>query len=77
MTFTERTTTELHLRVGEGDEAAPERWLLLNTLEFSSDRKRMSVIVRDAAVGSIRIFIKGADDKIAERGALRPGPDPL
>jgi phospholipid-translocating ATPase len=73
VTFTERTTTELHLRVGEGDEAAPERWLLLNTLEFSSDRKRMSVIVRDAAVGSIRIFIKGADDKIAER--VRSGQD--
>ena len=38
--------------------ARRERWLLLHVLEFTSDRKRMSVIVKDASSGRIRIYIK-------------------
>ena len=53
--------------------ARPERWLLLNVLEFTSDRKRMSVIVKDARSGRLRIYIKGADDRVAER--VRKGQD--
>uniref|UniRef100_G3VVU5 Phospholipid-transporting ATPase n=1 Tax=Sarcophilus harrisii TaxID=9305 RepID=G3VVU5_SARHA len=39
---------------------------VLNVLEFSSDRKRMSVIVRTPA-GQIRLYCKGADNVIFER----------
>ena len=39
---------------------------LLNILEFNSDRKRMSVIVKDSK-GKIYLFCKGADNKIFER----------
>jgi phospholipid-transporting ATPase len=39
----------------------------LNILEFTSERKRMSVIVRDPDDSSIRLYIKGADDVIYPR----------
>ncbi|KAM8977633.1 phospholipid-transporting ATPase IB [Pelodytes ibericus] len=39
---------------------------LLNVLEFSSDRKRMSVIVR-TPTGNLRLYCKGADNVIFER----------
>ena len=43
---------------------------LLHVLEFDSDRKRMSVIVRDISgpnPGQIRLICKGADNVILER----------
>ena len=43
-----------------------EIYKLLNVLEFSSDRKRMSVVVRDPT-GNIRLLCKGADNIIKER----------
>lgn len=43
-----------------------ERYEILNVLEFNSDRKRMSVIVR-APNGKIKLYIKGADSMIIER----------
>uniref|UniRef100_A0A674GA17 Phospholipid-transporting ATPase n=1 Tax=Taeniopygia guttata TaxID=59729 RepID=A0A674GA17_TAEGU len=39
---------------------------ILNVLEFSSNRKRMSVIVRTPA-GQLRLYCKGADNVIFER----------
>ncbi|XP_038949933.1 phospholipid-transporting ATPase IB isoform X9 [Rattus norvegicus] len=39
---------------------------ILNVLEFSSDRKRMSVIVRMPS-GQLRLYCKGADNVIFER----------
>jgi phospholipid-translocating ATPase len=44
----------------------PERYMHLKTLEFTSTRKRMSVIVR-AADGRIILYCKGADSVIYER----------
>ncbi|KAJ9576655.1 hypothetical protein L9F63_025448, partial [Diploptera punctata] len=43
-----------------------ERYEILNVLEFTSTRKRMSVIVRNAA-GKIKLYCKGADTVIYER----------
>lgn len=43
-----------------------ERYEILNVLEFTSTRKRMSVIVR-APDGKIRLYCKGADSVIYER----------
>lgn len=40
---------------------------LLNVLEFTSARKRMSVIVRDPVTGDILLLCKGADSVIYER----------
>jgi phospholipid-transporting ATPase len=47
---------------------------LLETIEFSSKRKRMSVVVRDID-GKIRLFSKGADTVMLER--LKGGQDDL
>ncbi|KAM4710413.1 phospholipid-transporting ATPase IA [Discoglossus pictus] len=43
-----------------------ERFELLNVLEFTSNRKRMSVIVRNSS-GNIRLYCKGADTVIYDR----------
>lgn len=40
-----------------------EIYKLLNVLEFNSDRKRMSVIVKDPN-GKIKLMCKGADEVI-------------
>ncbi|KAI8911671.1 hypothetical protein EDD86DRAFT_269453 [Gorgonomyces haynaldii] len=50
------------------------KFQLLHTLEFTSDRKRMSVIVRDEQ-GHIILIAKGADAAILPR--LAPGQDKL
>lgn len=36
-------------------------------MEFNSDRKRMSVLLRDPADGKIKLLIKGADSIIKAR----------
>lgn len=49
---------------------------LLKRVEFSSDRKRMSVVVQDLQDGQYKLYCKGADNVIKERlreGYVRPG----
>jgi phospholipid-transporting ATPase len=41
-----------------------EYFRILDVLEFTSARKRMSVIVKDGASGKIRVITKGADSKV-------------
>jgi phospholipid-translocating ATPase len=41
----------------------------LASLAFTSDRKRMSVLVRDESDGTVWLFMKGADDVVAARVA--------
>jgi phospholipid-transporting ATPase len=46
-------------------------YALLAELEFSSDRKRMSVLIRDETTGNMHVFTKGADSvmmELMERG---------
>lgn len=43
-----------------------ERYEVLNVLEFTSSRKRMSIIVRNPD-GQIKLYCKGADTVIYER----------
>ncbi|KAF9238250.1 phospholipid-translocating P-type ATPase [Melanogaster broomeanus] len=52
----------------------PERYTLLKTLEFTSARKRMSVIVRTPD-GRIMLYCKGADSVVYER--LSSACDPV
>lgn len=40
---------------------------LLKLIEFSSDRKRMSVLVRDPTDGLLKLYVKGADSIILDR----------
>ncbi|PUZ46721.1 hypothetical protein GQ55_7G104700 [Panicum hallii var. hallii] len=43
------------------------RYELLDILEFTSDRKRMSVVVKDGRTGKIHLLSKGADEAILPR----------
>jgi hypothetical protein len=81
----ERSQVTLHVNSGSGRSPSTsgreaqrprsEVYTILHTLEFSSDRKRMSVIVQstDPKTGEpvYTLWCKGADDKILER--LTPG----
>ena len=40
-------------------------------MDFTSDRKRMSILVRDLSDDRIKLYIKGADSEIKKR--LKPG----
>lgn len=60
-TFRERRLNDLTLELTDG---SLEHYETLATLEFSSDRKRMSVVVRNKATNEIQLLTKGADDKI-------------
>jgi magnesium-transporting ATPase (P-type) len=44
----------------------PKKIQLLNMFEFDSDRKRMSVIIKDSD-GHYKLYIKGADNIIKGR----------
>lgn len=67
LTFYKRSATSLFIRFyqinGGHNDCIFE---LLNTIDFSSTRKRMSVIVRDPG-GQILLLCKGADNVIFER----------
>ena len=73
--FRGRDRDVLHLQTPFSDEL--EHYQLVNILEFTSTRKRMSVIVKKLDDGDDRLFLltKGADNVIFER--LRPGGDDL
>ena len=51
------------------------KFALLNTLEFNSTRKRMSVIVRDLQTNEILLLCKGADSVIKQRLDLTVKPE--
>ncbi|PRP77783.1 putative phospholipid-transporting ATPase IA [Planoprotostelium fungivorum] len=60
--FHKRTPKSVSIRVGGADVT----YQVLNVLEFTNERKRMSVIVRDADY-RITLYTKGADSVIYER----------
>lgn len=43
------------------------KYELLDVLEFTSDRKRMSVVVKEGQTGKIFLLSKGADEAILPR----------
>eukprot|EP01133_Synstelium_polycarpum_P007008 gene7008-8143_t len=67
--FTAKTPTMISLEV----LGRPETYQLLHSFEFTSDRKRMSVVIRNMVSRGIKVVTKGADDVIFPR--LVPGPD--
>ena len=52
---------------------ATEVYDTIKVIEFSSDRKMMSVVMKDRDSGKTRVFSKGASDSMATR--LVPGGD--
>ena len=74
--FVERVTTAKgsFVSVEERFEGGVQRYELLNVVEFSSARKRMSVVVREPS-GRLLLLSKGADNVIRDR--LLPGQEAL
>ncbi|KAK7255624.1 hypothetical protein RIF29_29039 [Crotalaria pallida] len=66
--FFKRTQSSVfvHERLSASGEVVEREYKLLNLLDFTSKRKRMSVIVRDEE-GSIILLCKGADSIIFDR----------
>lgn len=62
------------LRLFVRHDAQEEQWKVLNVLEYSSSRARMSVIARDPE-GQIHLFCKGADAKARLNDVLRTAAD--
>jgi phospholipid-translocating ATPase len=54
-----------------GSSGCDERWTLLHELPFTSERKRMSVVVRHEGSGECVVFSKGADDVMLPLLAVR------
>ncbi|EGG19357.1 P-type ATPase [Cavenderia fasciculata] len=61
--FTNKTPSALTIQVND----TIEHYQLLHTFDFTSDRKRMSVIVKHNATNQIKIITKGADDMVFKR----------
>ena len=55
------------IKVNKKSSGQTLRYQLLNTLEFDSTRKRMSIVMRDLQTKEIMILCKGADSIIKER----------
>ena len=51
----------------EGAKENEYEFQVFRKMEFSSDRKRMSILLRDPVDGKIKLLIKGADSVIKER----------
>ena len=51
----------------EESETIKKTFELFRRIEFNSDRKRMSVLVRDPDDGLVKLYCKGADQTIIDR----------
>ena len=58
--FTDRDSTHVRMML-DGKE---EEFELLRTFKFTSDRKAMSVVIKDPVTGKVYAFVKGADSSI-------------
>ncbi len=70
--FSDRKEKTMVIKNHETGEV--EKMELLETIEFSSERKRMTVIVRDLATSEIIVMTKGADSVILERLVSQVSP---
>ena len=63
----DRMSSEERKKQEEGRKGTLVEYELLETLEFTSTRKRASVIVKDKRNGEIRLYCKGADSEVFKR----------
>lgn len=63
--FLDRDSTYMRVtnRV-QSKEPIEEKYELIRTFEFTSERKAMSVIVKNVATNKLYVFVKGADSSI-------------
>ncbi|CAG8701897.1 42752_t:CDS:10 [Gigaspora margarita] len=58
LTLVFRDVSEIHLRTPDGDVL---EYLILQTFPFTSESKRMGIVVKDKTTGEIMFYQKGAD----------------
>ena len=51
----------------QGSGNTPLRFELFRRVEFNSDRKRMSILIKDPEDGKIKLYVKGADSIVMDR----------
>ena len=73
----ESTEEKVIMAMNEGDVMIDKEYTKLYSIDFTSDRKRMSVLIRDPKDGKIKLLIKGADSVIKARLDLRSYPPEL
>lgn len=64
-TLLERGRKSVKVQLRDGNQVV--EYPVLQSLEFTSDRKRSSIIIRDPISGKIELHCKGADNVITER----------
>jgi magnesium-transporting ATPase (P-type) len=55
------------LSVIEIEDSVKEEYQVYRRMEFTSDRKRMSVLIRDPKDGKVKLYVKGADNVVQAR----------
>ena len=58
---------KMEMKQGNSSEMTENTYEVFRKMDFNSDRKRMSVLLRDPVDGKIKLLIKGADSIIKER----------
>ena len=57
--LTSRSDSSIQLQLaGKGEEEGEESWSVLRVNAFSSDRKRMGIVVKNDGTGQIVLFMK-------------------
>ena len=51
----------------QNGKSKTNKYEVYRKMDFNSDRKRMSVLLKDPLDGQIKLYIKGADSIILER----------
>lgn len=65
--FQEANDASVKANYTAGEEKGEVRYEVLRKMEFNSDRKRMSIVIRDPKDGLVKMYTKGADSIIKER----------
>ncbi len=73
-TGSDRVAMRIHVTGPDGHPSGytEESYELLDVLEFNSDRRRMSVLVRQPGVDGVKLLTKGADDVVMARVSAHP-----
>ena len=56
-----------NLPIVRGQEVEELEFQVLKRMEFSSDRKRMSILIKDPQDGRYKLYMKGADTIVFDR----------
>lgn len=60
--------SEVHIKYTNPlNDGRDVKYELIKRMEFTSERKRMSILIKDKEDGLIKLYTKGADSEICKR----------